>query len=126
MLHNLIPLARAFRGRFPTAEIIIAGDDDAAKPDNPGRTAALQAAETVNGAAVFPDFGKDRLAHETDFNGLAVRYGLAAVKKQNSYLFNIALFDAVGTIASVTADPPQRGSISKPGIPAAPKLFSAV
>jgi len=93
MSHNLV--ARALGGRFPTAEIIVAGDDDAAKPENPGRTAALQAAETVNGAAVFPDFGKDRVAHETDFNDLAVRYGLAAVKKQNSYLFNIALFDAV-------------------------------
>jgi hypothetical protein len=61
----------------------------------------------VNGAAIFPDFGKDCVAHETDFNDLAVRYGLAALKKQNSYLFNIAVFDTVGTIASVPTDPPQ-------------------
>jgi putative DNA primase/helicase len=51
---NLLPVAQAFRHRFPDIEIVIFGDDDRETEGNPGRTKALAAAQAVNGRAVFP------------------------------------------------------------------------
>ncbi len=52
---NLLPVALAFRERWPEIEIIIFGDDDRETEGNPGRTKAMAAAKAVNGKAVFPE-----------------------------------------------------------------------
>lgn len=51
---NLLPVAQAFRGAYPDAQIVIFGDDDNKTNGNPGRTKAEAAAKAVNGRAVFP------------------------------------------------------------------------
>lgn len=50
---NLKPVALAARAAFPEAVLVIAGDSDPV-----GRQKALEAAEAVQGKAVFPDFGE--------------------------------------------------------------------
>jgi putative DNA primase/helicase len=50
---NLKPVALAVRERYPFVQIIIAGDADPV-----GKAKALEAAEAVQGKAVFPDFGE--------------------------------------------------------------------
>lgn len=50
---NLKPVALAARAAFPEAVLVIAGDADPV-----GRQRALEAAEAVQGKAVFPDFGE--------------------------------------------------------------------
>jgi putative DNA primase/helicase len=65
---NLIKVATELKRQLPQQEIIIAGDDDFQTPGNPGKTAAIQAAKAVGAKAVFPPFGDNRLAHQTDWN----------------------------------------------------------
>lgn len=74
---NLPAVARAIRALHPAARIVLCGDDDPAKPGNPGRTKAEAAARAVGGVAVFPpgDAGKD-------WNDLHVAAGLDAVREQ--------------------------------------------
>ena len=50
---NLKPVALAARAAFPEAVLVVAGDADPV-----GRQKALEAAEAVQGKAVFPDFGE--------------------------------------------------------------------
>ncbi len=51
---NLLAVAKAMRGLYPTASIIIGGDDDPSVKGNPGRSKAQAAADAVDGFAVFP------------------------------------------------------------------------
>lgn len=53
---NLLPVATAFRAKFPDLNIVICGDDDRETEGNPGRTKALEAAKAIKGRAVFPVF----------------------------------------------------------------------
>ena len=75
---NLAPVARALREKYPTAKIVVCGDDDIATKGNPGRTAADKAAREVGGLAVFPEFAK-RPDGASDFNDLRASEGVAAV-----------------------------------------------
>jgi putative DNA primase/helicase len=68
---NLPAVAKAVRGRYPAARIIIAADDDYRTPGNPGRTKAHEAAPFARGVVAVPDFGGDRPDGLTDFNDLA-------------------------------------------------------
>ncbi|MDT4821509.1 DNA primase TraC [compost metagenome] len=68
---NLKQAALAIRGRYPAAEIIIAGDDDRRTIGNPGRSAAIAAALAVDGKVAFPVWPNGAPAHLTDFNDLA-------------------------------------------------------
>ncbi len=77
---NLSAVAMALRAAHPIVQIIIAGDDDAATPGNPGRTEAEQAATLAQGSVVFPAF-KDA-ASGTDFNDLASVEGIDVVRQQ--------------------------------------------
>lgn len=53
--NNLALVASEIRAKFgPNIEILIAGDEDCDKDGNPGRTAALKAAEKARAKAVFP------------------------------------------------------------------------
>jgi len=87
---NLSKVAQDLRDKYPNKPIIIAGDDDRQQEitngKNPGREKALEAAELVNGAAVFPIFAPNEQASQnlSDFNDLAniSVLGIDAVKRQ--------------------------------------------
>lgn len=87
---NLPKVAQDLHDAYPNKPIIIAGDDDlhlkSTQNKNPGREKALEAAQLVNGVAVFPVFapGEQVLNKLSDFNDLANRstLGIEAVKRQ--------------------------------------------
>ncbi|MCP5246850.1 MAG: DUF1738 domain-containing protein, partial [Burkholderiales bacterium] len=87
---NLIPVAQQLHDKYPDKPIVIAGDDDqhlvALNGKNTGREKALEAAQSVNGVAVFPVFALNEQASQklSDFNDLANKsaLGLQAVKRQ--------------------------------------------
>lgn len=77
---NLEPVALALRAKYPELKIIVAADDDAYTPGNPGVTKATAAALAVGGAVAMPEFGAGRPDGATDFNDLHQIMGLGAVK----------------------------------------------
>lgn len=89
---NLKAVAQALHKAMPDKPIIIAGDDDhhleAAGKANVGKVKAQEAAEAVNGKAVFPRFGEGERGGKgkglTDFNDLAhkSKLGKDAVQSQ--------------------------------------------
>ncbi|SET57892.1 putative DNA primase/helicase, partial [Nitrosomonas marina] len=87
---NLIPVAKILHEKYPNKPIIIAGDDDqhlvALNGKNTGREKALEAAQSVNGIAVFPVFALNEQASQklSDFNDLANKsaLGMQAIKRQ--------------------------------------------
>ncbi|MXS78822.1 DUF1738 domain-containing protein [Nitrosomonas sp. JL21] len=87
---NLPKVAQDLHAKFPSKPIIIAGDDDlhleSTHGKNPGREKALEAAQLVNGVAVFPVFapGEQMKSSLSDFNDLVNQsvLGLEAVKRQ--------------------------------------------
>jgi len=58
---NLLPVARAFKVRYPMARIIIAGDNDRETEKstgvNVGKVKATEAAKSVDGLVFIPEFG---------------------------------------------------------------------
>jgi phage/plasmid primase-like uncharacterized protein len=69
---NLLAVATAIRERYKDKQVIIAGDDDHGRENNPGRTKALEAAAAVKGPAVFPQLSTEQREQGfTDFNDLA-------------------------------------------------------
>lgn len=81
---NLGHVAKALHEKYPDKPIIIAGDDDthlmATQGVNPGRSKAQEAAQAVNGVAVFPVFAPGEQEGNakgfTDFNDLANKSSL--------------------------------------------------
>lgn len=68
---NLLPVAKALRGKFPCITLVIAADDDWKTEGNPGLTAATEAARAVGGLLAVPGFtGLPRSDKDTDFNDL--------------------------------------------------------
>lgn len=78
---NLLPVAQAIRGKYPDMKIIIAADNDKAKPGNPGVTKATEAARAVGGYLTIPNI-KDATDDLTDFNDLHQQEGIDEVRKQ--------------------------------------------
>lgn len=78
---NLEPAAVSLRKAYPTATLIVCGDDDHVTPGNPGRTKAMAAAKSAGGVAVFPEFGADRPAKVSDFNDMSAGKGMTAVRE---------------------------------------------
>jgi putative DNA primase/helicase len=68
---NLKPVAQDMRKKYPQALIIIAGDNDTSQT---GQTKAQEAADAVDGIAVWPD------EVDKDYNDLHKDYGLEYVK----------------------------------------------
>ena len=87
---NLIPVALQLHDKYPDKPIVIAGDDDqhlvALNGKNTGQEKAQEAAQSVNGVAVFPVFALNEQASQklSDFNDLANKstLGMQAVKRQ--------------------------------------------
>ncbi|MBV2096895.1 MAG: toprim domain-containing protein [Candidatus Thiodiazotropha sp. (ex Codakia orbicularis)] len=69
---NLEPVALAARRHWPTAELVIAGDDDRLTAGNPGATKAKAAAIASGALLALPQWPEDAPEHLTDFNDLAV------------------------------------------------------
>ena len=68
---NLGPVAVAARRRWPSAELIIAGDDDRLTACNPGASKARTAAIAANASLALPQWPDNAPEHLTDFNDLA-------------------------------------------------------
>lgn len=86
---NLGHVAAALRGRFPAVELIICADNDHQKPDNPGRTAAIDAARKFGLRAIWPTFPDGKAG--SDFNDLALEVGIEAVGEELQSVFSLAL-----------------------------------
>lgn len=69
---NLTPVALGARRRWPSTELVVAGDDDRLTPDNPGAANARKAAIAANALLAFPEWPADAPRHLSDFNDLAV------------------------------------------------------
>ena len=76
---NLLPVAQAYRERYPEKAILFAADNDRHTAGNPGLTKATAAALAVNGLLAIPVFADDKKG--SDFNDLAALHGLDAVRK---------------------------------------------
>ncbi|MAC32068.1 MAG: topoisomerase [Haliea sp.] len=68
---NLMPVATEARCRWPSAELVIAGDDDRLSPGNPGATKAVAAAIASDALVALPEWPADAPERLTDFNDLA-------------------------------------------------------
>ena len=78
---NLPAVAGALRAKWPQREIILAADNDAWTPGNPGLTKATEAAKAIGGKLAVPSF-PDTTSKPTDFNDLARIEGRAEVRRQ--------------------------------------------
>lgn len=76
---NLLPVAQAYRERYPEKAILFAADNDRHTAGNPGLTKATAAALAVNGLLAIPVFADSEAG--SDFNDLAALHGLDAVRK---------------------------------------------
>jgi len=79
---NLVDVAKELSAKYPSAKIIIAGDDDHKLEKNIGRVKAIEAAKHIGGATVFPVFDIAYDKDCNDFNDLHMLCGLSEVKKQ--------------------------------------------
>jgi putative DNA primase/helicase len=75
---NLASVARALRGKFPDARIVLAADNDHATADNPGLTKAREAADAIAGSVCAPEFLQGERG--TDWNDYAALHGREAVR----------------------------------------------
>jgi putative DNA primase/helicase len=71
---NIRSISTDLRCRYPSAEILIAGDDDRLTDGNPGRSKAMQAATATGSHVIFPRWPAAAPLELTDFNDLAVWY----------------------------------------------------
>jgi len=67
---NLMSIAVGARSRWPSARIVIAGDDDRGTPGNPGATKAKAAAIAASALWALPRWDSDAPEGLTDFNDL--------------------------------------------------------
>lgn len=72
---NLVPVAMAARNRWPSAKLVIAGDDDRLTPGNPGATKSKAAAIASGALLALPQWPENAPEHLTDFNDLVVWLG---------------------------------------------------
>jgi hypothetical protein len=77
---NLKHVAEHVRRAAPNTPIVMLADDDWQTAGNPGVAKARAAAEAVGGLLATPKFTGAREQKDTDFNDMARRHGLAAVK----------------------------------------------
>lgn len=67
---NLLEAGRHLFRLYPDAVLIVAADDDRRTPGNPGKTAAIQAAQALGSGLVLPHWPDDAPLHLSDFNDL--------------------------------------------------------
>ncbi len=67
---NLLPVAQAFRHRYPQNRIVVVGDNDRFTEGNPGKAKAIEAARAIGAQVAIPEFPSGVAG--TDFNDLYV------------------------------------------------------
>lgn len=72
---NLMPVAMTARNRWPSAKLVIAGDDDRLTAGNPGATKSKTAAIASGALLALPQWPENAPEHLTDFNDLVVWLG---------------------------------------------------
>lgn len=87
---NLESVAVKIRRLHPQSKIVIAGDDDWKKEENAGQIKANAAALASGSSAHFPSFKSTRGRDWTDWNDLAIGYGIGEVKLQLSNALSLA------------------------------------
>lgn len=85
---NLLAVAGAMRTRYPSATLVLVADLVKATGECDPR--AVDAAQAVKGLLTVPDFGAGRAECETDFNDMAARFGIDAVKRCIDFAINPA------------------------------------
>lgn len=76
---NLRSVAEALCAKFPSARIIVAADNDRGTEGNPGLTKAREAAQTVGGTALAPEFNDGEAG--SDWNDWAALRGADAARE---------------------------------------------
>lgn len=80
---NLLHVCEMLRELYPAHRLLVCADDDWRTEGNPGRAKAKEAAKALDRCdLVWPVFGAERAAKDTDFNDLHARAGLNAVARQ--------------------------------------------
>lgn len=79
---NLKSVALALHQKYPALRLILAADDDWKTEGNPGVAKAKEAARSVGGNLIKPNFGDQRSDKATDFNDLHQLAGAEAVRAQ--------------------------------------------
>ena len=77
---NLLMVAKAMRNRYPVVRLVLVAD--LVKATGEADRHAAEAAQAVGGLLIAPDFGGERTEGETDFNDMAVRLGVEAVRSR--------------------------------------------
>lgn len=67
---NLLSVGQQLQRTYPDALLIVAGDDDRQTKGNPGKTAAITAAETLGCGLILPPWSGDEPLSLTDFADL--------------------------------------------------------
>ena len=80
---NLVHVGVTLRHKFPHVRFIYCADNDIRTAGNPGLTRATEAAAKTHGFVAFPEFGLTALKepYPTDWNDMAVKYGLEVVRQ---------------------------------------------
>lgn len=85
---NLKSVAESLRNKFSNIRLVICADDD---KSGVGLKKANEAAQSVNGEIVFPDFGNNRPEGVSDFNDLHQLQGLDSVRLGVAQIARIAV-----------------------------------
>lgn len=114
---NLMPVARAIGKKLPHVQIIVAADDDAHQPSNPGLTHGTAAARATGARVAVPDFGDTRPAGATDFCDLYRHAGPDAVRTCIERAVSVAPAAVLGDEAQLvgrSAPEPLRRPVAPP------------
>lgn len=93
--NNMRHCASSIRSIYPNSRLIFCADDDYKTAQSTGKNSGIMAgsfcATATGGEFIAPDFGNDnriKTGELTDFNDLAVHFGLEMVKAQISHTLN--------------------------------------
>ncbi len=76
--HNLVPVAEAIRGKYPSRTLIIGCDNDCDKPENAGLDFGTKAAKAVNAFLCVPELN----GQKCDFDDVRRLVGCHEVRRQ--------------------------------------------
>lgn len=93
---NLEPVAQVIRAKYPTAQIIIAADNDAftiinKEPRNVGLEKGQQAATAIAGYLFAPEFDNNEETKYTDWNDYHAAYGLESLGERISVMLEATM-----------------------------------
>ncbi len=123
---NILPVAQAVRLNNPTADLVIAADNDQWTEYNPGLTKAREAAEVVRATVIVPEFCETSLARKaTDWNDLHCLEGIDEVKRQTAHIRKMEVMIRDWGIDKYQGSAPQRQWLIKDTFPLACSIVFA-